>query len=198
MIIITQVIIIAFITSLYSRLKSDMKRKQSRTNSQVSKREEPNFNILNNKLVAFFKSVNERFDLLDQRISMLNRLTDDILLKVDNKNNMAPAISPPHPADQRELLYLKQRNGGIFNQVSTSPEGCFFQLINGQQKNARFRFTGNEDYAINNKNEVFDDVCEVSGSSLHAREVKNIEDGIVEKQFDGKWKVTKKAKIKFE
>lgn len=98
--------------------------------------------------------------------------------------------------DQPTTQYLKQRDGNIFCQVSSNPDNSYFQLLNIKGDKGEFRFAGNENYAINNKNEVFDDVADVTASG-DSKRIKTIEKGTVVLK-DGKWEVIKKAIIKFE
>ncbi|MBN1330960.1 MAG: hypothetical protein JXA54_15925 [Candidatus Heimdallarchaeota archaeon] len=137
------------------------------------------------------KEVNRIVELVTQRV------TKNFEIKQQEKIKQNEITSEVNQVTISNIRYLKQRNGNIFNQVSTIPEGCYFELYDILDNIAKFKFSGNENYAINNKNEVFDDVCDVSGSSFNAKRVQHEESGEVALQADGKWKVIKKAKIKF-
>ncbi len=149
------------------------------------------------RLERMFGDLQKRFDDYSSTLKGDNKSTDKTAAKQENVIYSQPAqIVSSTTQTQKEIKYLKQRNGSIFNQISDSIDGCHFQMFDIKTNSAKFKFCGKEDYAINNRNEVFDDVCEVSGSSYNAKRVLHEENGEVSLQ-DGKWNVIKKAKIKF-
>lgn len=177
---------------------------------------------LNQKFVSkkdFFEGKsNGDLNMFEGKIQRLERMFGDLQKRFDdyssivkddftsiNKSDIKQAavitsqatnIVSTTTQSHKEIKYLKQRNGNIFNQTSDSVDGCHFQIFEIETNSAKFKFCGKEDYAINNRNEVFDDVCVVSGTSYNAKRVLHEENGEVTLQ-DGKWTVTKKAKIKF-
>jgi hypothetical protein len=158
--------------------------------------------ILRSEFIQRIQNIN--ISMFEDKLQQLDRRMGDLYkrfealsssLMSDQSQDFSGMSQTPQSV-KSEVKYLKQRNGNIFNQTSDNPEGCYFLAFNIKNDRASFKFSGNEDYAINNKNEVFDDVCEVSGSTLNARTIKNEANGEITLE-DGKWKVTKKARIKF-
>ena len=96
------------------------------------------------------------------------------------------------------VKYLKDVGpNGIFNQIFDAPQNCYFKMFDIKDDSAKFEFVGDVKKAIANKDAVFDNTCETSGTSRNAKNIKTEEAGELKLQ-NGKWQVTKKAKIKFE
>lgn len=95
------------------------------------------------------------------------------------------------------VKYLKTAPGGVFNNVFDNPSGCYFKLFNINGNNARFEFCGNIDEAIANRNAIFDETSEPFDPPKVANRILTIDPGCVVLQ-DSKWKITTRAKIKFE
>ena len=91
-------------------------------------------------------------------------------------------------------LYAKTFKNGLLKECSR--EEADFEIFNIDGDTARFEFCGNETKAISNSDSTFDDICDREGILDGATAINNIVSGEVRRQ-DGKWKVTKKAKIKF-
>jgi len=105
--------------------------------------------------------------------------------KIESKNNNLETMG-----------YLKTIQDGVFHTLSKTPEDCFFRMFNQSGNTANFEFSGDVRVAIAN-NDTIKEVSTYSGASIAAKDIQNIESGIVEKQNDGTWKIIKKPKIKF-
>lgn len=146
---------------------------------------------------------------LNKKITELEKTIQSIKINVEeNKNRTekyyenAPASNvllekAPWNNENSKLTYLKTAKQGVFSTSFDEPSGCFFKVFEIRATEAKFEFCGNEAEAIANRDAIFDNVCETYGIANSAKKIRNEEFGIVEFQ-DGKWKVIKKAKIKFE
>jgi hypothetical protein len=197
-IVVEGLLLVAAFVFIWLRTRSE----RIKTIIKESERMERKF-ILRSEFIQRIQNIN--ISIFEDKLQQLERRMGDLHKRFEafssslmpDQSQDLTGMSQTPPSIKSEVKYLKQRNGNIFNQTSDSPEGSYFQAFNIKNDRASFKFSGNEDYAINNKNEVFDDVCEVSGSTLNARTIQNEENGEITLQ-DGKWKVTKKARIKFK
>jgi tRNA U38,U39,U40 pseudouridine synthase TruA len=102
-----------------------------------------------------------------------------------------PPIKPPVTKYPRAII-----SNGFRDDLSDIQGDSYFEFFEIQGDNARYNFCGNNiDRAKANKIEI-EEVCEISGSAFNAHEIRNIENGSAVLR-NGKWEVTKKAKIKF-
>jgi len=95
--------------------------------------------------------------------------------------------------------YLKEKNGEFLSHETSNADEGKFKLLNIQGNKAKFEFSGKVADFVSP--DYFDKACEFSNNPKNVnpiRHIKTIEKGEVESQPDGIWKVTKKAKIKFE
>jgi hypothetical protein len=116
------------------------------------------------------------------------------------KNLIQTTGVPPKiekPVVKSNVIYLKTKSGDYLYHESDNQENSKFKLFDINGDKAKFEFCGNEQSAIDNKNSIFDNVCEYSNYSSGVTHITNIEPGEVYRQHDGRWKVIKKAKIKF-
>ena len=96
---------------------------------------------------------------------------------------------------QETFLYAKQFDKGELKICNISDAFYKLQIVSDDE--AKFEFCGDLSRAMNNFNAVFDDVADYSGSSSAAKKCNTIEKGEAKRINDNKWKVVKKAKIKF-
>lgn len=96
-----------------------------------------------------------------------------------------------------EVKFLKEREGLLLFK-ETSQESAYYELFNINGNKASYRFCGNEDRAIENYDAVLKDVFDDDRTySLKAKKIIIGEEGSVEFQPDGKWKIVTPAKIEF-
>jgi hypothetical protein len=134
---------------------------------------------------------------IEDKLQQMERRFGQQFHSIYNTQNMSIASMPKDmPPEKPNVKYLRMKSGSSLSQESDSPEGGKFKLFDIVGDRAKFEFCGDEQAAIANKDATFDNVCEDSGYYLNARRIESVEPGEVQRQ-DGKWKVIKKAKIKF-
>jgi hypothetical protein len=70
-------------------------------------------------------------------------------------------------------------------------------LIDAHATTGEYIFIGDINSALATKDATFEDICELLNWSMSSKSCTTIEAGKAEKVIDGKWKVIKKAKVKF-
>lgn len=104
-----------------------------------------------------------------------------------------------HKEQIKTVKYLKEKSEDSLSFETNNESEAKFKLMLISNENADFEFVGKaNDFA---SSDYFDNVCEFANNPSELSSitlVRTIERGNVELQPNGKWKVTKKAKIKFE
>jgi hypothetical protein len=147
------------------------------------------------KLLEHLKKIERKLQMVEEELQQLKNLP-----QTDSKQpiiNVSQDVPENIPVVEFNVKYLKMKSGDYLSQESDSQENCKFKLFDINGDTAKFEFCGNEQDAIANKNATFDTVCEDSNYVANATHIENLEPGEVRRQPDGKWKVIKKAKIKF-
>lgn len=94
-------------------------------------------------------------------------------------------------------LYLKNFNAGTMKECPVTDAQYELILPDAQSLSGEFTFVGDINSALATKDATFDDVCDLENWSMSSKSCATIEKGKAEKVSDGKWKVIKKAKVKF-
>ncbi|MDR1897725.1 MAG: hypothetical protein LBR10_13135 [Prevotellaceae bacterium] len=153
---------------------------------------------LNQQLQKKEKQLQEKEKQLQEKEKQLQEKEKQLQeLKTENNSPEPESTGGTPETDSQPQYFLTKKIGNSFHRISANPEDCFFRMLNNNGGCADFEFCGNVEYAIANKNAVFDEVCETSGYNRNVRHIKTEERGKVTLR-DGKWVVTTKAKIKFE
>lgn len=114
-------------------------------------------------------------------------------------NNPQPEfiINQPKNTIIFETCLVKHFKNGEFEEVQHAIDACYeISYISGRNI-GEFEFKGDVGTAINNRDSVFDDVCEIKGSSNTAKHIKTLRKGKCEKKANNKWQVTQKAIIEY-
>ena len=140
-------------------------------------------------LSKVINSLLKRFDDLDEKFTKL--------LETQNSKQLASNIVLPPTEIERpqNVKYAKNFKDGFM--VECQENEAYFKLTL-QGNDAKFEFCGDKSKAIAQKNATFDDVCDTLSYSINAKDLCTQELGYAQLQSGGNWKVTKKAKIKFE
>ena len=129
----------------------------------------------------------------------VGRLSDDIYKMKNSAGQTAGTIPPPVSlAENSQVKYLKYKSGVYLSHELSNSTDSNYKIFDIHGNYAKFEFCGNEQEAIADKDAFFDSVCDDSNFSSNVNQVINVEPGAVELQGDGRWKVTKKATIKFQ
>lgn len=94
-------------------------------------------------------------------------------------------------------LFLKNFNNGIMKECSKTDAQYELGLIDAHATTGEYIFIGDINSALATKDATFEDICELLNWSMSSKSCTTIEAGKAEKVIDGKWKVIKKAKVKF-
>lgn len=94
-------------------------------------------------------------------------------------------------------LYLKNFNAGTMKECPATDAQYELILPDAQSLSGEFIFVGDINSALATKDATFDDVCDLENWSMSSKSCDTVEKGKAEKVSDGKWKVIKKAKVKF-
>ncbi len=93
--------------------------------------------------------------------------------------------------------YLAQFDGESFGRLKDKKDLCNFAIFNKKTDSAKFEYCGDDNVAIAQYDVVFDGIADWEGDPQNASSVQLITPGEV-RFIDERWKVTTKAKIKFE
>ena len=152
-------------------------------------------NRVTDKFVSndIIKSLRERINYFEGKISELNNAIANLQKQENGFVNNISGIAT-HAAK-----YLKGKSGNTFSNISDTPDGSFFKLVNEKDGTAEFEYCGSIADARSQFNAIFDNICRTEGSAQNAKTLKTAKRGKV-KFADGKWVVTEenKAIIKFE
>jgi hypothetical protein len=162
-------------------------------------------------------NLRNRLQQIDESLSLLITMVTEILKQMSgNTNNnytpkeyadesadaeQNPETLPPQsdvlPESGIQYLYLRTPDDeGCFAKVFNDNENAYYRLFDINGDNAKFEFCGNIARAIANKNAIFDIITQQEGDSTRARNIESISPGEVTR-INGKWKVTRKAKVRF-
>lgn len=94
-------------------------------------------------------------------------------------------------------LYLKNFNAGTMKECTANDAQYELILPDAQSLSGEFTFVGDINSALATKDATFEDVCDLENWSMSSKSCDTVEKGKAEKVSDGKWKVIKKAKVKF-
>lgn len=94
-------------------------------------------------------------------------------------------------------IFLKNFNKGIMKECSKTDAQYELGLIDAHATTGEYIFIGDINSALATKDATFEDICELLNWSMSSKSCTTIEAGKAEKVIDGKWKVIKKAKVKF-
>lgn len=94
-------------------------------------------------------------------------------------------------------IFLKNFNKGIMKECSKTDAQYELGLIDAHATTGEYIFIGDINSALATKDATFEDICELLNWSMASKSCTTIEAGKAEKVIDGKWKVIKKAKVKF-
>ena len=138
--------------------------------------------------------------ITDETKSNASDVTSDERMPVDevasqSKDKEECVSKEKLDGQQETFLYAKQFDKGELKICNISDAFYKLQIVSDDE--AKFEFCGDLSRAMNNFNAVFDDVADYSGSSSAAKKCNTIEKGEAKRINDNKWKVVKKAKIKF-
>ena len=112
----------------------------------------------------------------------------------------APSIAPNEPTSPAKSgvsIYLKNFNAGTMKECPASDTQYELILPDAQSLSGEFTFVGDINSALATKDATFEDVCDLEKWSMSSKSCDTVEKGKAEKVSDGKWKVIKKAKVKF-
>ncbi|MGN0187829.1 MAG: hypothetical protein ACI392_08830 [Paludibacteraceae bacterium] len=136
---------------------------------------------------------------LSERIARLESVILDLNTKV--------ATAPPKETKKEEKgtepvktafsIFLKNFNAGAMKECSASEAQYKLVLADAQSTSGEFSFAGDINSALATKDATFEDVCDLENWNMSSKSCSTIEKGKAEKIAEGKWKVVKKAKIKF-
>ncbi|MBO5988283.1 MAG: hypothetical protein J6Q03_02225 [Paludibacteraceae bacterium] len=148
------------------------------------------------------KSQNKEVHPLEKKVNKENvNISDETLKKEVGIDANSSQLKVGCVSDEKlvdanaTFLYAKQFDKGELKICDKSDAFYKLQIVSDDE--AKFEFCGDLSRAMNNFNAVFDDVIDYSGSSSTATKCNMVEKGEAKRISDSKWKVTKKAKIKF-
>ncbi|MGL5261114.1 MAG: hypothetical protein ACRC9P_01890 [Bacteroides sp.] len=124
-----------------------------------------------------------------------------ILLNEKEKEDQTRGTSTVHSHTMKTTKIIRKYPGaitesGFNNNLSDSLGNSYFCFFNIENNKAEFEFCGTDiERAIANKVEI-EQACEISNFDSTSTIIENEQSGLVE-LVNGKWKVIKKAKIKF-
>lgn len=94
-------------------------------------------------------------------------------------------------------IFLKNFNAGAMKECSAPDAQYELVLPDAQSTVGEFSFVGDINSALATKDATFEDVCDLENWSMSSKSCSTVERGKAEKIAEGKWKVSKKAKVKF-
>lgn len=197
--ILSFILTLLVVYGLYS-LKQEITTLKSRVKSLESKlKEAEDGNGSNSNIQKSSKSAPDTKNISETK-SNASDVTSDERMPVDevasqSKDKEECVSKEKLDGLQEPFLYAKQFDKGELKICNISD--AFYKLQMVSDDEAKFEFCGDLSRAMNNFNAVFDDVADYYGSSSAATKCNTIEKGEAKRINDNKWKVVKKAKIKF-
>lgn len=122
-------------------------------------------------------------------------LLKDRLDKIDSSSQRHPSIKPNTVSQNKNVFYAMNFRDTLLKVVSR--EEAQYELERTSTNEALFTYCGDFETACSNRDAVFDGVCQLIGNIQLATKIRTIEKGTAALE-NGKWKVIKKAIIKFE
>lgn len=129
-----------------------------------------------------------------QKSAELNLLKDR-LDKIDSSSQRHPSIKPTTVSQNNNVFFAKNFGNNLLRVVSQ--EEAQYELEQTTANESTFTYCGNFEKACSNSEPIFDGVCQLIGNIRSATKITTIEKGTATLE-NGKWKVTKKATLKFE
>lgn len=120
---------------------------------------------------------------------------DDTSRHPNEKEDLPPQTEHTHN-NKENILYAKPRANGKELKVTGEQEAIYIIIV----EKGKFRLYEKEEQkqtAIKNKEDMLTPFCNVTGSSIDAKDIKTISEGEVEDAGDDVWKVIKKTEIEF-
>jgi len=142
-----------------------------------------------NRILEIEKNVSNLSEVVQTLLEQQKSIIIDPIGKAQQLNYDQP--------NQNNVKFLKTAPSGIFNNVFENSSGCYFKLFDSNGNEAKFEFSGNIEEAIANRNAIFDETSEPFDPPKDATKIVTVVPGSVVFQ-NGKWKITTKARIKFE
>lgn len=122
-------------------------------------------------------------------------LLNDRLDKIDSSSQRHPSIKPNTVSQNKNVFFAKNFGDNLLKVVSQ--EEAQYELEQTTANESIFTYCGDFMTACSNRDAIFDGVCQLIGNIRSATKITTIEKGTATLE-NGKWKVIKKAIIKFE
>lgn len=119
----------------------------------------------------------------------------DRLDKIDSSSQRHPSIKPNTVSQNKNVFFAKNFGDNLLKVVSQ--EEAQYELEQTTANESIFTYCGDFMTACSNRDAIFDGVCQLIGNIRSASKITTIEKGTATLE-NGKWKVTKKATLKFE
>jgi hypothetical protein len=159
------------------------------------KRKTDELEILREKLTQIQDDLNKYKRIDEPEEIRIEENTGNGTPDTDANSNTETIQSVADNSSGIQYVKLKQNDG--FYQLSSESGGCDFKIFNIRGNTADFEFCGNKSNALA-KQYIFDNVCEIVYRSAAPKDIVNVEKGMVTMTESGNWKVTNRAKIRFE
>lgn len=149
---------------------------------------------------TFYKIIGEINKVVDE-IKKAQLVKPQIVQQNQNvsSNNCQPefVINQPKNTVTFETCLVKHFKNGEFEEVQCAIDAYYeISYISGRNT-GEFEFKGDVEMAINNRDSVFEGVCDIKGNSNTAKQIKTLQKGKCERKANNKWQVTKKAIIEY-
>lgn len=123
------------------------------------------------------------------------KMLKDKLEKIDSSSYKKPSIKPTSVSQNNNVFYAKNFRDTLLKVVPR--EDAQYELSQISTNEVVFKYCGNFETAYSNREAIFDGVCQLIGNIQSATKITTLENGTATLE-NGKWKVTKKATLKFE
>lgn len=130
-----------------------------------------------------------------KQISAELKLLKDKLEKTDSSLYIQSSIGPTTAFQNKNVFFAKNFGDNLLKVVSQ--EEAQYELEQTTANESIFTYCGDFMTACSNRDAIFDGVCQLIGNIRSATKITTIEKGTATLE-NGKWKVTKKATLKFE
>ncbi len=130
-----------------------------------------------------------------KQISVELKLLRDRLEQIDSSSHKHPSIKPTTVPQNENVFFAKNFGNNLLKVVSQDEAQYELELTTANE--STFTYCGDLVTACSNRDAIFDGVCQLIGNIQSATKISTIEKGTAALE-NGKWKVIKKAIIKFE
>ena len=130
-----------------------------------------------------------------KQISAELKLLRDKLEKTDSSLYIQSSIGPTTAFQNKNVFFAKNFGDNLLKVVSQ--EEAQYELEQTTANESIFTYCGDFMTACSKRDAIFDGVCQLIGNIRSASKITTIEKGTATLE-NGKWKVTKKATLKFE